>query len=101
MAKYFSCGFMRVKHYTGISERFENFVEQFDHVLVEEKHFQRKSPELNKFSRKHHQRGEKKKDNAKFSIKNWNLLSKEKRVKHTIGECQECSTYADLDVRQN
>ena len=96
---YFDCGFMRVKvlediakiHYTRKSERFENFAKQFDHVIIEEKHFHRKSHDLNKFARKHHWWGHNKEENAsRFSIQNWNLLTNEQRIKHTIGCCQEC-----------
>ena len=78
-------------HYTRKSERYQKFTAQFDHVLIEEKYFHRKSHDLDKFSRKQLWWGHNREENtSNFSIQNLNLLTNEQRIQHKIVDCQEC-----------
>lgn len=101
MAKIFECGYMRSSiilnfekhHHSKKHDRYLDFMTQFNFISLNEKHFHRKSADLDTFLRKKHCSGEKKrKFQESYSLEKWENLSQMEREKHTLFNCKQCET---------
>ena len=100
MTTIFQCGFIRscllrtnkTIHSSDINcNKFNCFLEQFQHIDIDQKHFQRKSKEFSLALRKRVWHGEKKEKFMKaFSLKTWKMLSFTEKKKHSLHTCVEC-----------
>ncbi|XP_065681593.1 uncharacterized protein LOC136095227 [Hydra vulgaris] len=99
MSKVFECFYMRAKilngleeiHYTRKHKRYEHFISQFQHIIINEKYFHKKSHDLTTFLKKHVWGGdERTKFIKRYSQYEWQKLDPFIQKEHTLNGCSLC-----------